>query len=123
MGIATWCVLAAGVLPILSIAPAKVNPGFDNHAPREWLSRLSGWRQRAVWAQMNGWEAFPFFAAGVILAQAAQVPQGRVDALALGFIAARLAYVACYYADRATLRSIAWSAGFLCSVALYVLAA
>ncbi len=123
MSVATLCVLAAGVLPILSVAPAKVNPGFDNNAPREWLARLTGWRQRAVWAQMNGWEAFPFFAIGVVLAQLAQAPQGRVDALALGFIAARLAYVALYYADRATLRSIAWGAGFCCSVALYVLAA
>ncbi len=48
-------------------------------------------------------------------------PQGRVDLLALGFIAVRLAYIACYLvADRASLRSVVWLTGLGLSIALFV---
>eukprot|EP01035_Chromulina_nebulosa_P035064 gene35064-47116_t len=40
---------------------------FDNAAPRVMLAKLDGWRQRANWAQLNGFEAFPPFAAAVII--------------------------------------------------------
>jgi uncharacterized MAPEG superfamily protein len=119
MTIAYWCVLAAALLPYLAVGPAKAVESFDNHAPREWEARLTGWRARAYWAHLNGFEAFPPFAAGVIVAHLAGAPQGRVDVLAVAFVASRIVYGALYYADWATARSIVWTAGMACVVALF----
>jgi len=119
MTIAYWCVLVAALLPHLTVGPAKAVKSFDNHAPREWEARLTGWRARAYWAHLNGFEAFPPFAAGVIVAHLAGAPQGRVDVLAVAFVASRIVYGALYYADRATARSIVWTAGMACVVGLF----
>ena len=120
MTIALWCVLAAGVLPYLATVIAKVGGArFDNRDPRAWLDRQSGWRRRADNAQRNGFEAFPFFAAGVLVAQLVHAPQGRIDLLALVFIAARLAYLACYLVNRHYLRSLSWLVGWTATVLLF----
>ena len=117
MTTAETCLVAAGLLPYVATGIAKASSSFDNHQPREWLARQTGWRARANAAQANSFEAFAFFAAAVLLAQARHAPQATVDAFALGFIAARVAYLALYLADLATLRSIAWLAGLGCVVA------
>jgi uncharacterized MAPEG superfamily protein len=49
-----------------------------------------------------------------------QGPQDRIDALAVIFIVARLAYVGCYLADAAALRSIAWLMGIVAAIAIFV---
>jgi uncharacterized MAPEG superfamily protein len=59
------------------------------------------------------------FVAGVLAAQQMGAAQGRIDQLALAFIALRLAYVALYIADLATLRSLVWTAGWACSAAFF----
>jgi len=127
MTIAQLCLLVACVLPVLCAALAKSkgfgkrrrDGGFDNHSPREWLARLDGWQARANAAQANSWEALPIFVAGLFVAHQHQAAQGTVDALALGFIAARLAYIGLYLADQASLRSLLWTAGLAASVALF----
>ena len=74
MIIAFWCVLIAGLMPLACTYVAKFGPKsgpanrFDNHYPRAWLAQQTGLRARADAAQANCWEAFPFFAIGVILA-------------------------------------------------------
>jgi uncharacterized MAPEG superfamily protein len=123
MTIALWCVLAAGVLPIVATWVAKSARGFDNSNPRAWLARQEGVRARANAAQLNSFEAFPLFAAAVLTAHLLRGPQAPVDALALAFIAARVAYLGCYLADLATLRSLVWTAGFALCVAIFVVAA
>lgn len=121
MTTAFWCVLAAGLLPIVSTGIAKGGaPAYDNANPRAWLARQQGWRARANAAQQNGWEAFPLFAAAVIIAHLAGAPPDRVDGLALAFVGLRIGYLACYLADLATLRSVVWLAGHACIVALFV---
>lgn len=115
------CILIAGILPIVSTAIAKAGRrDYDNRQPREWLARQSGYRARANAAQANAWEAFPFFAAGVLVAQWAQVDQGRIDTLAIAFIVLRIAYLGFYLADLALLRSLVWIAAWGVSIALYV---
>jgi len=121
---ALWCVLIAGLLPFAATLTAKIGGSrFDNANPREWLSNQSGFRRRANAAQLNSFEAFPLFAAAVIIAQLLGAPQPRVDLLALVFIAARLAYFGLYLADLATLRSLAWFIGLGSTVALFFAAA
>jgi uncharacterized MAPEG superfamily protein len=123
MTIAFWCVLAAGILPIVWAGAAKSRGDFDNRRPRDWLASLEGWRGRANAAQANSWEAFAPFAAAVIVAHVAGARGAVIDALALAWLAARIAYGLAYLADRATLRTALWCAGFACVVGLYMAAA
>lgn len=121
MTIAFWCVLVAGFLPYFGTLTAKIGgERFDNSNPRDWLSAQSGFRKRANAAQHNSFEAFPFFAAAVIIAHVAGAPQGRIDLFAVVFILARLFYIAFYVADMATLRSLAWFVGIGSVVALFL---
>jgi len=122
MTLAYLCVLAAALLPYATIAIAKMG-GFDNHHPRDWEARLEGRRKRAYHAHLNGFEAFPFFAAAVIIAHLLHAPQGIVDVIAVLFVAARLVYVWCYLQDKAALRSLAWGIGFACGITLFFVAA
>ncbi|MFN3860756.1 MAG: MAPEG family protein [Roseateles sp.] len=127
MTLAQVCLLVACLLPVGCAALAKSggigkrrrDGGFDNHQPREWLARQQGWQARANAAQANGWEALPIFIAGLFVAHQHQVVQATVDALALGFVAARLAFIGLYLADLAALRSLAWFAGMGASLALF----
>jgi uncharacterized MAPEG superfamily protein len=123
MTIALWCVLAAAALPLAFTGVAKSGKGFDNHQPRDYLSGLSGWRKRANAAQLNGFEAFPPFAAAVIIAHMLHGAQPRADEIALAFIAFRLAHGICYVVDQATLRSLMWFGSVACVIALFVISA
>ena len=123
MTTAYWCVLVAGILPYAWIILAKSAPGMDNAAPRAFVDTLAGWRQRAVWAERNAFEALPLFIAAVVIAHLAGVPQARIDGLALAFVALRVAHGAFYIANRPSLRSLVWALAFACTVALFVLAA
>ncbi len=120
MTIALWCVLIAGLLPYAAVMTAKAGARFDNHNPRDWLAKQEGYRRRANAAQANSFEAFPLFAVAVLVAFVLQAPQAKVDQLAMGFVAARVVYLACYLADWATLRSIVWVAGMVCAVMIFV---
>ena len=120
MTIALWCLLIAGLLPYAAVMTAKAGARFDNHNPRDWLAKQDGYRRRANAAQANSFEAFPLFAVAVLVAFVLQAPQAKVDQLAMGFIAARVVYLACYLADWGTLRSIVWVAGMVCAVMIFV---
>jgi uncharacterized MAPEG superfamily protein len=122
MTIAFWCVLVAGLLPYGATVVAKSRRGFDNVNPRAWLQDQHGFRQRANSAQLNSFEAFPLFAAAVIIATYLQTPQQTVNGLAVGFVVARVLYIGCYITDKATLRSLVWFAGLLCCISLFVVA-
>lgn len=121
MHVAYWCVLAAAFLPLGFTAIAKVIGlrTFDNRQPREFQAHLTGTALRAHWAHLNSFEAFPTFAAGVLIAQQVGAPQGRIDMLALAFVALRIVYGFCYIADQATLRSVVWAGAMACTVALF----
>ena len=124
MHISYWCILFAGLLPILTVSFAKNGKAdFDNHAPRAWMEQLTGVRRRADYAHRNHFEAFPFFAAAVLVAQQAGVAQGRIDALAVAFIVIRVIYTALYLRDLPSLRSLSWTAGYACVLGLFVVTA
>ena len=121
MNTAHLMVLIAALLPFLTVGGAKAQPSYDNTKPRDYLSRLDGWRARAHWAHQNHFEAFPPFAAAVILAELSHAPQGRVTALAVAFVLIRLAYTAAYVGNAASVRSVIWMAGLACVIWLFVL--
>ncbi|HEY4368660.1 MAG TPA: MAPEG family protein [Steroidobacteraceae bacterium] len=119
MPLSFWCILAAGLLPYAATLIAKSRKGFDNSDPRAWLAHQEGFRARANAAQLNSFEAFPFFAAAVLVAHARAVPQHTIDLLAIAFVAARILYLAVYLANLAALRSLVWFAGLFCVVLLF----
>jgi uncharacterized MAPEG superfamily protein len=122
MTIALWCVLIAALLPYLGTIVAKASgERYNNRDPRAWLDKQSGLSRRADNAQKNGFEAFPFFAAAVIVAHLLHAPQPRIDTLAIVFVVARLAYFACYLADWQAVRSLVWLVGFGACVAIFLL--
>lgn len=129
MILAYWCVLIAAFMPMGFVVYAKMvgerKMGFkDNHAPRPWLdAQADGPQKRAYWAQQNAFEAFPPFAAGVIIAVISGGSIGAINLFAVLFIILRLLYGWCYISDRASLRSIVWTGGALCIVALFIVAA
>lgn len=123
MTVAFWCVLVAAVLPYLATSIAKIGgERFNNRDPRAWLDRQQGLRKRAHSAQLNSFEAFPFFAVAVIVAHLAHAPQARVDAVAVIFVVARLAYLVCYLGDWHWVRSLVWMVGWLASLTIFLLA-
>jgi uncharacterized MAPEG superfamily protein len=122
MTLAYWCVLIAALMPYVSVGIAKWDRTFDNSDPRGWLAARGGYQARAHAAHLNAFEAFPAFAAAVIIAHLAGVPQARIDALAVVFVAARIAFLYCYVSDRPAARSIVWTLGTVAWIALYVLA-
>ena len=127
MTFAYWMVLVAALLPYAATAYAKFSGGgartYDNRAPRAQMEALPLQRRRAHWAQLNGFEAFPAFAAAVIIAHLAGASQVRIDALAALFVTARLFYTAFYIYDKATARSLAWAVGLACVIGLFMSAA
>lgn len=115
MSIAYVCILVAALLPYVWVAVAKRGRGYDNHDPRGWLARQDNPRaRRANAAHLNAFEAFAPFAAGVLMAQAAGVGTPLVTALALVFVALRIAHGIFYVADLHVARSLSWLGGLAC---------
>jgi len=130
MTTAYWCVLAAIFMPYACFGIAR-NRGRgsdgqrlrDNHHPRNFPNQIKGLAKRAWDAQLNCFESLPGFAAAVIIAHLTHATQNRIDVLAEVWTLARVAYVAFYLTDRATLRSAAQFISLACVLGLFVLGA
>ena len=125
MTAAEWCVFAALMLYLLTIAPIKWIGfrRFDNAKPRDPGFYEDPIAARALGAHQNGIEAFPFFAFAVLLAEFRGGPQRLVNEMAVLFLIVRIAYVFTYLGDRPTLRSILWTLGFAINIAIFFLPA
>lgn len=123
MPFALWSILLVSFLPLLWTAMAKAGAPYDNHQPRVVLAAAIGWRQRANWAQQNAWEAFPSYAAAMLLDWMMKVPVARLDVLAGVYLLLRLGHGLFYIANQATLRSLCWMGGCAIVVLLFVSAA
>ncbi|MEE4299464.1 MAG: MAPEG family protein [Pseudomonadales bacterium] len=124
MTIAYWCLLVAALMPYLFTGVAKSAPGYDNRRPRAWLEEREGVHERAHAAQLNSFEAFPPFAAAVLVAHlTGGAEQGTIDALALAWLLLRAGYGAAYLGDQHLLRSSLWVAAMAVVIALFVVAA
>ena len=120
MTIAYACVLFMGLFPYVAAGIAKKGfDNYDNSMPRAWIAQQTGFRARANAAQANLFESLPLFFAAVIIASINHAPQARIDLLALGFVAARIAYLICYIANWPTTRSIVWLLGLICVATIF----
>ena len=120
MSIAYWCILIAAVLPYAWVALAKsAAPAYNNKDPRGWLAKQDSYRVRnANGAHLNAFEAFPAFAAGVLMAQFAGVDPGRIATLAIAFVVFRVLHGIFYLGGIHRLRSLAWLGGLACVLGL-----
>src|SRR6201996_1075491 len=125
MTIAELGVFACLMLSLLSIASVKWLKFrvFDNSKPRDPAFYEDPVAARALGAHQNGIEAFPFFAAAVLLAEFRACPQNLINELAVLFVIVRVAYVFTYIGNRPTLRSILWNIGFAINIAIFFLPA
>ena len=120
MTIAYACLLFMGLFPYVAAGIAKKGfENYDNSMPRQWLAKQTGFRARANAAQANLFESLPLFFAAVIIASINNAPQTRIDLLALGFVAARIAFLICYLVNWPTTRTIVWSIGLICVIAIF----
>lgn len=124
MTIAYVCLLIAVLLPYVWVFIAKqTGERLDNHDPRAWQARQTSPRaQRAYAAHLNAFEALPAFVAGVLAAQLAGVAASVIGGLAVAFVVFRVLHGVLYVTDKPALRSPVWGLGFLCVLALLVLA-
>lgn len=115
-----WCLLIAGLLPVLAKAPVVYfqnrDRGYDNKHPRAQQQRLLGAGARAVAGHYNAYEAFPLFAAAVLAVIATDSVTPQSIQLAVGFIVLRLAYHVLYLLNADKLRSLIWFFALLCPV-------
>ena len=125
MTVAEWCVFGSLGLYLLTIVPIKWigYRRYDNARPRDPAFYDDPLRARALGAHQNGIEAFPFFAAAVLLAEFRVGPQRLIDELAILFLIVRIAYVFTYLGNRPTLRSILWGIGFAINIAIFFMPA
>ena len=123
MTVAEWCVFAVVALYLLTIVPVKWIGArqYDNAHPRDPAFYQDAIRARALGAHQNGIEAFPFFAAAVLLAEFRAAPQNLVNELAVLFMIVRIAYVLTYVGNRPRLRSILWNLGFTINIVIFFL--
>lgn len=120
MSIAYWCIVIAAVLPYAWVGFAKSGgSAYNNKDPRGWLAKQDSDRVRnANGAHLNAFEAFPAFAAGVLMAQLAGVDPGRVSMLAIAFIVFRVLHGIFYLTGTHGLRSLVWMGGLACVLGL-----
>jgi len=123
MTIAEFCIFGVVAIYLLTIVPIKWIGfrHFDNSKPRDPAFYEDAIRARALGAHQNGIEAFPFFAAAVLLAEFRAAPQSLINELAVLFVIVRIAYVLTYVGNRPRLRSILWNIGFVINVAIFFL--
>ena len=125
MFIAYCSIIVAACLPYLWAVLAKTSaPGYNNKDPRGWVARQENYRVRNAYAaHLNAFEAFPAFAAAVLMAQFAQVDAQHVAWLSMVFIVFRILHGIFYLADKPPLRSLSWLGGIVCVVWLMAAAA
>jgi uncharacterized MAPEG superfamily protein len=119
MTIALWCVLIAGLMPIVVAGLSKARGNYDNADPRRSMLMTEGMQRRLYDAHNNCFEAFPLSAASVIMAEVYETPGFTIDALAVAFVVLRVLYVAAYATDRANARSLLWTGALVCTIAIF----
>jgi uncharacterized MAPEG superfamily protein len=118
MTLAFWCVLVAALLPYVPVSLAS--RFLDPRTPRKGVANLEGLPARAYAAHLNAFEAFPPFAAAVIISHLVEGASATVNWLAALFILARLAHMGFYLGDRQPLRSAAFFVGLIVVIVIFV---
>lgn len=122
-----WAILLAIVLTFVArgavvVAILKSGEVYDNAHPRAQQAKLTGLGARANAAHANSFEALIMFAPAALAAFVTGASPATANALAAGFLAARLVYIGLYLGNIPMMRSLVWGVGFVCTVGLLGLA-
>ncbi|MEZ5559465.1 MAG: MAPEG family protein [Pseudomonadales bacterium] len=120
------CLLITMFLPLVwanvgGYYRTRLPGGMDNNNPRRQAQQLEGAGARAYAAQQNAWEALALFAPAVIVAHMLGADPGTSAALAMAFVAFRIAHGICYLADWGAPRSLMFMGGLVCTIWLFLL--
>lgn len=121
MTIAIWCVFIAGLLPYAVFGPAAAK--LNSLLPRASARNLEGLPARAYATHLNHFEAFPFFAAAVLVAHIVEGASTTINWLAVAFIVVRLGYTFFYLNNLQPFRSISFFVGLILTIAIFVIPA
>jgi len=116
------CLFIAALLPYLTKLPVAYAMhkagGYDNNNPREQQASLVGFGARAVAAHQNSFESLLIFSIGVLTAISTQTISPLTENLAILYVVSRFIYHAFYLMNLATLRSLIWAIGLVCSLTI-----
>lgn len=123
MSIPLWCLVAATIWVVLTKVPMNIliarTRRYDNHHPRlQQLQLQPGSVHRAWAAHQNMLEAYPMFAAAVLVTQWAGGDPLWISVLCISYLLFRLLYQLCYLQDWARLRSLSWGLSYFCILGL-----
>ena len=115
-------ILVAILIPYIALGYAKAlsRKTFNNADPRN-PEGYKGAAKRAVDAQTNGLEGFPFFAIAVLFAEFRAAPQLYISVLAALYVFIRILYTISYIQDKPSQRSAFFSLGFLVTIGIFLL--
>ena len=116
--LAHWIMLAGLLMPYVIVSTAKAQKGFDNSEPRD-AALYDGWRGRAYAAHHNALEAFPIFAAAVLLATVRGADATIVNIAAVVWLVARVLHWTLYVKDKASGRALIWFVGLFAVLAIF----
>jgi uncharacterized MAPEG superfamily protein len=119
---AYWILLVGALMPYPLVIMAKAHKDYDNADPRNPAALSTPFRRAAFGAHANSLEAFPLFAAAVLLASFRHAPAQTVDIAAAVWLVARLAYAGCYLKGLASARSTLWGVATAASLTILVTA-
>lgn len=117
MVMAYWFILIAALMPysVVQIARGKA---FNNAKPRDAYIDADAAQKRALGAHLNSFEAFPFYAAAVLVALQAGMGGVLLNVLAGLWLLVRGAYIYAYLKDIPTWRSRIWGVGMVLCIAI-----
>ena len=118
------CLLITILMPFLAKAPLALamhkESRYDNKYPRAQQQRLDGFGARATAAHYNCFEALACFAPAVLAVLAVDAVNQTAVLCAWLFVAARVAYIVCYWLNQDVLRSVSWVVAKAVMIVLFV---
>jgi len=108
-------------LPALAARAIKNPKGVNNKAPRKDAADLKGWGYRAWASHSNMLEAFPSFAAGILVALHAKASPLLIAKLGVLWLFVRIAYTFAYLFNLDYLRTTVWLMGWIICASLFLL--
>lgn len=117
------CLFIACLFPYISKFPLvivmKKQPGgYDNHHPRAQAGELRGFGARAYAAHQNSFESLIVFSAAILTALVTHNVGSNIQYLAILYLISRFFYHVLYLLNWATVRSLIWAVGLLCSLTM-----
>ncbi|SVB48916.1 uncharacterized protein METZ01_LOCUS201770 [marine metagenome] len=119
MTIAFYCVVVGLFIPVILAGMSKKSSGYNNDSPRDHIAHLSGKAKNAYNAEQNHYENFSVFAMAVVVAHWLGHDQAVINLLAIIFIIARVLHATFYITNNGSLRSLSYTIGFACTIALF----